>query len=141
MARARLLLLGGNPPLLEMLTEHLHHGGPYDVEAVAYCDHALVALQGRRFDLVLVLSVHVPWTTWPSSYSSEWRADLLNAVLFLKYMRELQNPPPVIVVSGSPLLEVKEEVLANGAFCFMPKPTDLAELDRFVMLALEDRKA
>lgn len=141
MARPRLLLLGGNPPLLAMLTEHFCRSGRYDIESVAYCDHALAMLQYRRFQLVVVLSVHVPWTTWPSSYSSERRADLLNAILFLKHMRTLQNPPPVILVSGSPLMEVKEAALANGVFAFIPKPVELAELDRFVMLALESRKA
>jgi len=76
----------------------------------------------------------------PSSYSATWRIDFVNAILFLKHMRALHSPPPVILISGSLLAEVKEEALANGAFAFLPKPVDLAELDRFVALALESRK-
>ena len=48
--------------------------------------------------------------------------------------------PPVILISGSLLVEAMEEALANGAFAFLPKPVDLAELDRVVALALESRK-
>ena len=55
-------------------------------------------------------------------------------------MRTVHSPPPVILVSGSPLAEAEAEALANGAFAFIPKPVDLAELDRFVLLALESRK-
>jgi CheY-like chemotaxis protein len=122
-----------------MVTEHLQYDGLY-VESAAFCDQALAMLPLRRFDLVLILSLHVPWTIWPQSYSSEWRADLMNAILFLTHMRTLSSPPPAILLSGSPLAAVKDEALASGAFAFIPKPVALAELDRFVELALESRK-
>ena len=140
MARPRILLVGGNPLVAAMLTEHLHHGDCYEVDSVDYCDDALAVLQRRRFDLVLVLSLHVAWRMWPSSDSPAWRIGLANAVLFLKHMRTVHSPPPVILVSGSPLAEAEEEALANGAFAFIPQPVDLAELDRFVLLALDSRK-
>lgn len=124
-----------------MLAEFLHHGERYEVVSVACCDEALALLQHRRFDLALVLSLHVPWTIWPSSYSSTWRIDLANAILFLKHVRALHSPPPVILMSGSPVPEAKEEALANGAFAFIRKPVDLADLDRFTVLALEGRKS
>src|SRR5262245_5077444 len=124
-----------------MLAEHLEHDGRYEVVSVAYCDHALALLRGRQIDLVVVLSVHVPWTMWPSSYSPEWRADLMNGILFLKHLRTLHSPPPVIVVSGNPLVEAREQALANGAFAFISKPVGLAELDRAMLLALHERKA
>jgi len=123
-----------------MFTEHLHRGDCYELESVQYCDDALEVLQGRPFDLVLVLSLHVPWRRWPRSYSPARHINLTNAILFLKHMRTLHSPPPVILVSGSPLAEVEQEALANGAFAFIHKPFDLAELDRFVQLALESRK-
>jgi DNA-binding NtrC family response regulator len=78
---------------------------------------------------------------WPSSFSPEWRADLMNAILLLKHIRALPSPPPVILMSGSPLAVVEEEALANGAFAFIRKPVALDELDRFVVLALQSRKA
>src|SRR5262245_8804039 len=118
MARPRILLVGGHPLLAAMLTDYFHHEDRYEVDSGAYCDDALAVLQRRRCDLVLVLSLRVPWTTWPSSYSATWRIDLANAILFLRYLRTVHNPPPVILVSGSPLVEAEEEALANGAFAF-----------------------
>jgi len=123
-----------------MLSDYLLHDGRYEVESIADCDDALAELQRRWVDLVLVLSLHVPWGTLVSSYSSAWRIDLANAILFLKHMRTLQSPAPVILVSGSPLAGAQEEALANGAFAFVFKPFNLAELDRLVVLALESRK-
>ena len=140
MTRPRILLVGGHPSLAAMFTEHLHCGGRYEVESAAFCDQALAMLALRGFDLVLILSLHVPWTIWPRSYSSEWRADLMNAIVFLKHIRTLPSPPPTILVSGSPLAAVNEEALASGAFAFIPKPVALVELDGFVVLALESRK-
>jgi DNA-binding NtrC family response regulator len=140
MASARILLVGGNPTMAEMLTDYFLHDTRYEIESLEYCDDALAVLQRRRFDLVLVLSLHVPWTMRPSSYSATWRIDFANGILFLKHLRALHSPPPVILISGSLLVEAMEEALANGAFAFLPKPVDLAELDRFVALALESRK-
>ena len=140
MARPRILLVGGKFLVAPMLTEYLHHADRYEVESVAYCDDVLAVRQRRPADLILVLSLHVPWTIRPSSYSATWRIDFANAILFLKHLRALHSPPPVILISGSLLAEAQEEALANGAFAFLPKPIDPAELDRFVVLALESRK-
>jgi DNA-binding NtrC family response regulator len=126
--------------MAEMLTEYFHHDDRYEIGSLEYCDNALAMLQRRTFDLALVLSLHVPWTMRPSSYSATWRIDFANAILFLKHLRALHSPPPVILISGSLLVEAMEEALANGAFAFLPKPVDLAELDRVVALALESRK-
>jgi CheY-like chemotaxis protein len=133
-------LAGGNPLVAPMLAEHLHQGDRYDLESVEYCDEALAKIQRGGIDLVLVLSLHVPWRMWPGSHAPAGRIDLTNAILFLKHMRAVHNPPPIILVSGSPFAEAEEEALANGAFAFIRKPVHLAELDRFVALALESRK-
>ena len=77
-----------------MVTDYFHHDARYEIESVEYCDNALAVLQRRRFDLILVLSLHVPWTMRPSSYSATWRIDFANAILFLKHLRALHSPPP-----------------------------------------------
>ena len=61
-----------------------------------------------------------------------------SAILFLKQMRALHSPVPVIVVSHR--AQAKEEVLANGALAFIPNPFDVRELDRLVALALSARR-
>jgi CheY-like chemotaxis protein len=105
--------------MAEMLTDYFHLDARYEIESVEYCDDALAVLQRPRFDLVLVLSLHVPWTMRPSSYSATWGIDFANAILFLKHLRALHSPP-VILISGSLLAEAKEEALANRAFAFLP---------------------
>ena len=126
--------------MAEMLSEHLRHDDRYELQSVQYCDDALALLQDRQIDLVLVLSLHVLWRRWPRGHSPARHIDLTNAILFLKHMRQLHNPPPAILVSGSPLAAAEEEALAHGAFAFIPKPFQLAKLDRFVVMALESRK-
>jgi len=122
-----------------MLSEHLRHDDHgYELQSVQYCDDALALLQRRQIDLVLVLSLHVLWRRWPRGHSPARR--ITNAVLFLKHVRQLHDPPPVILVSGSPLAAAEEEAHAHGAFAFISKPFELAKLDRFVVLALESRK-
>ena len=59
-----------------------------------------------------------------------------SAILFLKQMRALHSPVPVLVVSGSPNADVEAEVLSNGAFAFIPKPVNLRELDHLVARAI-----
>ena len=141
MIRPGILLVGGHPLVAEMLSEHLRHDDRYGLERVQYCDDALALLHDRQIDLVFVLSLHVLWRRWPRGHSPARRSNLTNAILFLKHVRELHNPPPVILVSGSPLAAAAEnEALAHGAFAFIAKPFDLAKFDRFVELALESRK-
>src|SRR5262249_23654275 len=119
-------------------TEYFHHDDRYELKSVQYCDDALAVLKRQRFDLVLVLSLHVPWRRWPRLYSPARR--IPNAFLFLKHMGALRHPAPAILGSGSPLVEVEKQAHDRGAFAFLRKPFDLRELDRVVVLALESRK-
>ena len=139
MARRRVLLVGGDPQVTAVLSEHLRRGDSYEIESFDYCDDALMVLQRQPFDLVLVLSFNAPWRTWPSLRSPARRIGSASAILFLKQMRVLPSPPRVIVVSALALMspQAKEEALANGAFALLPKPVILAELDRLVLRALE----
>ena len=138
MVRPRILLVGGHPLTAAMFTEYFHHDDRYKLESVQYCDDALALLQRQQFDLVLVLSLHVPWRRRPRSYSPARR--IPNAFLFLEHMAALCNPPPVILVSGSPLVEVEKQAHDRGAFALIRKPFHLHQLDRVVLLALESRK-
>lgn len=134
--RGRVLLVGGEPRVVEVCREFLSLlGDRYDVESIDYCDDALTLLRHRRFDAVLMLSLNAPWRTW-SSLSSPAQSSLgsparrieaSSAILFLKQIRALLDPPPVIVVSGH--LGAKATALANGAVAFVLKPIILAELE------------
>jgi DNA-binding NtrC family response regulator len=136
MVRRRVLLVGGDPGVVAVSRDYFHHGDDYEVESVEYCDDALTTLLRQPFDLVLVLSLRAPWRTWPSLSEPARHTGSESAILFLKQMRALHNPVPVLVVSGSPKADVEAEALSNGAFAFIPKPVILAELDRVLTLAL-----
>jgi len=100
-----------------------------EVEAVEYCDDALALLMRRPFDLALVLSLRAPWRTWPSLSHPARRIGSESAILFLRQMRALHNPVPVLVTSGWPSANLEKEALANGAFAVLPQPLNFAELD------------
>ena len=92
-------------------------------------DDALAALARWRFNLMLLLSVHSLWRMWPTGPLPRFPG-----IELLKQMRAANIQVPVLVVSGS--MVAQEEALANGAFAFILKPPDLAELNRLVALAL-----
>jgi DNA-binding response OmpR family regulator len=125
----RVLLVGGDPAVVALLREYFHHGQGVEVEAVEYSDDALALLMRRPFDLALVLSLRAPWRTWPSLSGRALHVGSESAILFLKQMRALHSPVPVLVTSGLPSADVEKEALANGAFAFLPQPLNIAELD------------
>src|SRR5262249_31050932 len=131
MARRRILLVGGDPSEAAVLTEYFRHGYSYEIETIEYCDDALKALSRQTFDLSLLLSIFALWRTLPSMSSRFGGLELL------KQMRALHIQIPALVISASTLAQAKKEALANGAVAFLPKPVNLAELDRCVVLALE----
>jgi len=135
------MLVGGDSDVVATLHQYLREcHSDYEVETIAYCDDALMLLRRSAFDLVLILSLNAPWRTWPSLSSPTLRIGSRSAILFLKQMRGLHRAPPVVLVSGSAFRQTEEEARANGAFALVLKPVNLAELDRFVALALETRR-
>ena len=119
-----------------MLREYFHQGDDYEVESVEYCDDALATLLRRPFDLVLLLGLRAPWRTWPSLSYPARRIGSESAMLFLKQLRSLHHPVPVVVVSGAPSANAEAETLSCGAFAFVPKPVNLRELDDLVARAI-----
>jgi len=134
----RVLLVGGDPAVAAVVREYFHHVRGAEVEAVEYCDDALALLLRRPFDLALVLSLRAPWRTWPSLSVPALHMGSESAILFLKQMRALHNPVPIIVLSGWPSANLEEEALASGAFAVLPKPLKFADLDEVIRRA-DDR--
>ena len=131
--RPRVLLVGQDPVLLLLCSKPFLHGDNYQIETLAYCDDALMALRQQRFDLVLVLSINAPWRAWPSLSEPTRFIGARSAMIFLDQLRALHIRVPVLVVSQWPY--AKEQALANGAFAVVD-PFDSQELDRLVSLAL-----
>jgi CheY-like chemotaxis protein len=123
MTRPRILLVGGNPPMAEMLADYFHLDDRYEIESVEYGDTALAVLQRGPFDLVLVLSLHVPWTMRPSSYSATWRIDFANAILFLKHLRALHSPPRPSSSQGVCSRRRRKRLWRTGRSPLSPNPS------------------
>jgi DNA-binding NtrC family response regulator len=135
MVRRRVLLVGGDL-VAALLRDYFQvcHSNDYEVVLIEYCDDALELVLHRPFDLVLLLSLRTPWRTWPILSSPARHMGSESAVLFLKQLRALHSQVPVIVASFRQ--DAGAETLRNGAFAFVLKPFDLAELDSLVALAL-----
>jgi len=131
----RRVLLVGDAQVAAMLKEYFGYNNIYEGESIKYCEDALMMLRRRPFDLVLLLSFNAPWRTWSSLSSPAWNIESSSAILFLKQLRALLQPPPVIVVSGSLRADVEASAFANGAFAFFHKPFKFADLDRLLALA------
>jgi len=123
MARRRVLLVGGDPQVTAVLSEHLRRGDSYEIESFDYCDDALMVLQRQPFDLVLVLSFKRSLEDVAQLEVSgpAHRQRVRDPVP--QQMRVLPSPPRVIVVSDwrSCRRQAKEEALANGAFALSPQ--------------------
>jgi CheY-like chemotaxis protein len=117
------LLVGGDPGEVAVLREYFRLSGSYEVEAIHYCDDALEALSQQRFDLMLLLSIFVVGGRCRRGQHG------FGGIELLKRMRALDIQVPVLVVSASTLAQAKREALASGAFGFIHKPLNLAELD------------
>jgi DNA-binding response OmpR family regulator len=137
MARRRVLLVGDSR-VVAMLREYFNLGDNYEVETVEYCDDALALLMRRTFDVVLVASLRAPWRAWPSLSHPARHLGGESAILFLKQLRALHSRVPVIVTSAR--LDAEAEALRNGAFSFIMKPFNLAELDRVVATVFRSTK-
>ena len=127
MVKRQVLLVGDDSQVSAVCREFLRRDSRYNIESIDYCDDALTALRHRRFDAVLILSLNARWRMWSSLSSGARRVEASSAILFLKQIRALPDPPPVIVVSGRQ--DAEAAALASGAVAFIRKPIILAELE------------
>jgi len=130
MDKRQVLLVGGDSGVVSLIRDYLRlsHREDYEVESIEYCDDALATLLRRPFDLVLLLSLRVPWRTWPSLSSPARHIGSESAILFLKQMRGLHKPTPVILVSGASQAYLAE-ALVSGASAVLGKPFMFTELE------------
>jgi CheY-like chemotaxis protein len=140
MAKRRILMVG-EPKTAAVLKEYLGHIDIYESESIEHCDDALMVLRRQPFDLVLLLSLNATWRTWSSLGAHAQHIEGSSAILFLKQLRALLDPPPVIVVSGSVRPEAEAAALANGAVAWFYKPINLEEFGQLLAFAFETPKS
>jgi len=80
----------------------------------------------------------VDWRRRTSSSLSchAWNIEDSSAILFLKHLSALPQPPPVVVLSASHRPEAAAAAFANGAIAFFGKPIKFEDLDELLAFAL-----
>jgi DNA-binding NtrC family response regulator len=128
MDRARLLVVDDDPASPDVVRRHLS-GGSLDVAVAGSGPEALdavkrAAARGEPFDVVL-LDFYMPGMT---------------GIDALKALREQGSDARVILTSGHDPGDAAVEAMRHGAFDFIGKPLNPAELRLRIERALRDRK-
>ena len=116
---ARILLVDDNPLLLRSLARVLRNGR-YHIESASDGPSALAQMQNASFDAV-VSDITMPHMT---------------GIEFLRAVRALDLDVPVILMTGTPEVETAAAAVEYGAFRYLTKPVDTAELEATVRRAV-----
>lgn len=84
----------------------------YDVEAVSNGKEALELIDQDTFDIVF----------------TDLKMPAGNGTLVIEYLRDMDNPPDIIVCSAYITSEMEEDFLSKGVLC-LKKPFKLDELE------------
>jgi DNA-binding NtrC family response regulator len=129
-ATKRVLIVDDQPRVLDVLRDILasfRHEHTYEITTTRSVADALVILQRERFDLIL-LDMVMPGIGDP--LRRRQGLDLL------KRVRDLGVTAPVLMMSGDYEGRKEADALTEGAFAYLHKPFDVAELDRLVARAI-----
>ena len=121
--RARLLVLDDEPGVCETLAAVLRHQG-YEVRTATTLAGAIGLLGEAPFDLILI----------------DLRLEGSEGRDVLAEMRALASGATFVVLTSYATLELALRALQAGAFAYVVKPTDVAELRLIVARGLERRR-
>ena len=131
MTTKRLLVIDDQPRVLEVLRDVLasfQHGHVYAITTTPSVAEALEILQREVFDLIL-LDMVMPGIGNP--------AQRRQGLDVMKRIRDLGVTTPVLMMSGDYEVQKEADALSDGAFGYLHKPFNMAELDRLVARAIE----
>ena len=129
-AAKRVLIIDDQRLVLDVLREILasfRHGHAYEITTAQSVADALGMLERERFDLILLDMV------MPGIGDPLLRRQGLDV---LKRIRQLGIGVPVLMMSGDYERRKETDALTEGAFAYLHKPFDVAELDRLVARAI-----
>ena len=130
MTTKRLLVIDDQPRVLEVLRDVLasfQHGHVYAITTTPSVAEALEILQREVFDLIL-LDMVMPGIGNP--------AQRRQGLDVMKRIRDLGVTTPVLMMSGDYEVQKEADALSDGAFGYLHKPFNMAELDRLVARAI-----
>jgi CheY-like chemotaxis protein len=129
-ATKRVLIIDDQRLVLDVLREILasfQHGHTYEITTAQSVADALGMLERKHFDLILLDMV------MPGIGNPVLRRQGLDV---LKRIRQLGIGVPVLMMSGDYERRKEADALTEGAFAYLHKPFDVAELDRLVARAI-----
>jgi CheY-like chemotaxis protein len=126
----RVLIIDDQRLVLDVLREILasfQHGHAYEITTAQSVADALGMLEREHFDLILLDMV------MPGIGNPVLRRQGLDV---LTRIRQLGIGVPVLMMSGDYERRKEADALTEGAFAYLHKPFDVAELDRLVARAI-----
>src|SRR5919109_4385772 len=112
MMRPTRLLLAEDDELLRRVFARLFRAEGYEVDLAADGQAALQLLQAKRFDAILT-DIAMP---------------RLSGIDLLRAVRERDADVPIVLMTGGPELSSALQAIEHGAFRYLVKPVELAEL-------------
>lgn len=122
MKRYALLIAEDEESFRQLLEQRLSRKG-YLVSAVGSGTAALAALAAEEYDAAIF----------------DMRMPELDGIETLKRAREVQPGLPVLILTGHGSIETAVEAIRAGAYDYLTKPCNLAELEAILQRALERR--
>ncbi|MBD3163359.1 MAG: response regulator [Candidatus Eisenbacteria bacterium] len=119
---ARLLVVDDEEPVLELLGDILSEY-PYQVDLVPTGEEAIDRMRAETYDLVLT-DLNLPGT---------------DGLGVLRAAKETDADVAVVLLTGNATISVAIEALRKGAYDFVQKPFQIAELEAALERALERR--
>jgi EAL domain-containing protein (putative c-di-GMP-specific phosphodiesterase class I) len=120
---AKVLLVDDEPSLRRALGKLLANGG-FDVTSASDGREAIALVDGGKFDVIV----------------SDIRMPGMDGLSLLREIRARDLDVPVVFLTGSPSMETAMEAVEYGAFRYLTKPVDGAELTKVVERAALTRR-
>jgi DNA-binding NtrC family response regulator len=123
MRKTRVLVVDDDQLLRQLVTDQLSRSG-FEASAAASGEEALAALQASEYDVVLL----------------DIRMAGMSGLDALREIRQLEDPPEVIMLTADTSLGTGLEAMRYGAYDYLTKPATLDEMEALIRKADEKRR-
>ncbi|HEX8179799.1 MAG TPA: sigma-54 dependent transcriptional regulator [Pyrinomonadaceae bacterium] len=123
MRKTRVLVVDDDQLLRQLVTDQLARSG-FEASAAASGEEALTVLQASDYDVVLM----------------DIRMTGMTGLAALREIRQLDDPPEVIMLTADTSLSTGLEAMRYGAYDYLTKPATLDEMEALIRKADEKRR-
>src|SRR2546423_1300444 len=123
MRKTRVLVVDDDQLLRQLVTDQLSRSG-FETSLAASGEEALAALQASDYDVVLL----------------DIRMAGMSGLDTLREIRQLEDPPEVIMLTADTSLGTGLEAMRYGAYDYLTKPATLDEMEALIRKADEKRR-